>query len=69
MKIKLEMESIGYKLSESGLGMFLRRLDQNLWSQVVPSIFAKMGKNHAKWHVLVISTKLHQSVKCVPETF
>ena len=69
MKIKLEIESMGHKLSESGLRMFLRRLDQNLWSEVAPSIFAKTGQNHAKWHVWVVSTKLHQSVKSVPETF
>ena len=63
------MKSMGHNLLESSPRIFLRHLDQNLWSQVVPSIFAKSGQNHVKWRVWVISTKLHQSVKCDAETF
>ena len=48
MKIKLEMESMDHKLSESGLRMFVRRLDRILWFLVVASFFAKIAENDKK---------------------
>ena len=41
----LEMKSMDHKLSESGLRMFVRRLDRILWFLIVPSIFSKIAKN------------------------
>ena len=67
MKIKLEMESMGSKLSKTGLRMFLRCLDQNLESQVAPSIFTKNRENRTFGHNYAI--KLHQNIKSVLKTF
>ena len=66
---KLEMKSIGFKLSESVLRMFLRCLEQNLWSQIAWWIFTKNRQNQAKWHFWPMSTKLQKYLKYVLKTF